>query len=126
MTATQPESSSIAPPGGSTCNYCGASFPSRNKLYAHLREATACGEQAVARDGLDLEARRPRRAYKRVRCTWGSATTFVFLWSPSEPFGASRSPLEPCRAFRSPSEPFGALRSPWDSFYSLPILSDPF
>jgi hypothetical protein len=46
------------------CKYCGRQLSSRNQLYKHYREVAACGEQAVALEGADLEARRPRALHK--------------------------------------------------------------
>ena len=46
------------------CKYCSRHLSSRNQLYKHYREVAACGEQAVALEGADLEARRPRALHK--------------------------------------------------------------
>ena len=57
-------------PAAISCPYCGTVVSSRNKLYAHLRSSTQCGEQAVAVDGLDLEAGRPQ-ATRKIALTFG-------------------------------------------------------
>lgn len=63
-----------ATPAAISCPYCGAVVTSRNKLYAHLRSSAPCGEQAVAVDGLDLEAGRPQ-ATRKVALTFGYAAS---------------------------------------------------